>query len=120
MKPWKYDLKQLKKWLNWWSTVMDHSMKQDKEMAQTQTIPIWRHYTAERPAKTKTKRRIPTRKHVLPKRMLNNPLTNVFSRINRSKSTSKAPSTVQKKYRANNILTRMFKTLGKKRSTSRV
>jgi hypothetical protein len=49
-----------------------------------------------------------------------NPLTNVFSRIKKSKSTSKAPIAIQKKHKANNILTKMFKTMGKKRSTSRV
>ena len=52
--------------------------------------------------------------------MSNNPLTNVFSRSKTSMSTSKAPSTIQKKTKANNILTKMFKTLEKRRATSRV
>ena len=42
-------------------------------------------------------RHVSTRKHVLPKRMSNNPLTNVFSRSKTSRSTSKAPPTTQKK-----------------------
>ena len=50
-----------------------------------------------------------------------NPLTNnVFSKIKRSRSTSKAPNTIQKKTKANDILTKMFTTLGKRRSISRV
>ena len=63
---------QLKKRLNCWRPVMDHSIKKVKEMAQTRRIPIWRHYTVIRPAKTKVTRCVPTRKHVLPKRMSNN------------------------------------------------
>ena len=69
---------------------------------------------------TKVTRHVSTRKHVLPKRMSNNPLTNVFSRSKTSRSTSKAPPTTQKKTKVNNILTKMFKTLGKRRSTRRV
>ena len=89
-------------------------------MAQIRSKPIWRHYTASKPAKTKVNRPLNTRKHVLPKRMSNNPLTNVFSRIKTSRSTSKAPPTIQKKTKVNNILTAMFTLLGKRRSTSRV
>ena len=51
-------------------------MKKVKEMAQTRSIPIWRHYTADKPAKTKVTRHVSTRKHGLPKRISNNPLTN--------------------------------------------
>ena len=111
---------QLKKWINRWKEVIDHSMKRVKEMAQSQSTPIWRHFTANKLAKTKVTRRVPTRKHALPKRMSNNPLTNVFSRNKKDKSTSKAPIAIQKKHKANNILTKMFETMGKKRSTSRV
>ena len=111
---------QIKKWINRWKEVIDHSMKRVKEMAQSQSTPIWRHFTANKPAKTKVTRHVNTRKHALPKRMSNNPLTNVFTRIKKSKSTSKAPLVIQKKHSANNILTRMFTTMGKKRSTSRV
>ena len=111
----------LKKWINRWRPVIDHSMKMVKEMAQSQSIPIWRHYTADKPAKTKVTRRVPTRKHDLPKRLSNNPLTNVFSRNKPKRSTSKAPTPIQKqKYKVDNILTKMFRKLGKRRSTSRV
>ena len=35
---------QLKKWTTWWRPVIDHSMKKVKEMAQTRSMPIWKHY----------------------------------------------------------------------------
>ena len=111
---------QLKKWLLRWRPVIDHSMKKVKEMAQKGSKPIWRHFTADKPAKTKVTRHIPTRKHALPKRMYNNALTNIFVRTKTCRSTSKAPPTIGKKPRANNTITRMFTTLGKRRSTSRV
>ena len=96
-------------------------MKKVKDMAQTNSIPIWRHYRADKPAKTKVTRHVSTRKHGLPKRMSNNPLSHIFSRTKTSRSTSKALPSIQKKTKVNNILTkRCFKTLGKKRSTSRV
>jgi hypothetical protein len=81
---------QLKKWLLRWHPVIDHSMKKIKEMAQKRSKPIWKHYTADQPAKTTVNRRVPTRKHALPKRMSNNPLTNIFARTKTSRSTSKA------------------------------
>ena len=57
---------QLKKWLLRWKPVIDLSMKKVKEMAQTRSIPIWRHYTADKPAKTKVTRQVSARKHVQP------------------------------------------------------
>jgi hypothetical protein len=111
---------QLKKWLLQWRPVIDHSMKKVKEMAQMTTKPIWKHYTAVQPAKTTVTRRVCTRKHDLPKRMANNPLTNVFTQTKKSRSTSKATPLIRVKTKTNNILTKMFSSLGKKRSTSRV
>jgi hypothetical protein len=111
---------QLKKWLLRWRPVIDHSMKKVKEMAQKRSKPIWTHYTADQPAKTKVSRRVPTRKHDLPKKMFNNPLTNIFAKTKPSRSTSKAPSITRHKSKTNNILTKMFKSKGKRRSTSRV
>ena len=87
---------QLEKWINRWRPVIDHSMKRVKELAQSKSIPIWRHYTAGKPAKTKVIRHISTRKHDLPKRMSNNPLTNVFSRAKPNRSSSKAPTPILK------------------------
>ena len=111
---------QLKKWLLRWRPVIDHSMKRVKELAQTSCIPIWKHFTADKPAKTTVTRHVTTRKHDLPKRMSNNPLTNIFKRLKTSRSTSKATPITKTKAKANNILTRMFSKLGKKRSTSRI
>jgi hypothetical protein len=111
---------QLKKWLVIWRPVIDHSMKKVKEMAHTRSKPIWRHFTADKPAKMKVTRRIPTRKHDLPKKMPNNPLTNVYKRTKISKSTSKARPISRTIPKANNILTKMSTTLGKRRSTIRV
>ena len=90
---------QLKKWMKRWRPVIDHSMKMVKEMAQKRSMPIWRHYTADRPAKTKVTRHVNTRKHGLPKRMFNNPLTDVFSRTKTKRSTSTALPIIQKKLR---------------------
>ena len=43
---------QLKKWINRWRPVIDHSMKRVKELAKENSKPIWRHFTANKPAKT--------------------------------------------------------------------
>jgi hypothetical protein len=67
---------QIKKWLIRWRPVIDHSMKRVKEMAQMQSKPIWRYFTADKPAKTKVTRRVATRKHGMPKKLSNNPLAN--------------------------------------------
>ena len=73
---------QLKKWINWLRPVI----KKVKELAQTTSIPIWRHYMADKPAKTKVTRHVTTRKHGLPKKVLNNPLTNVVRRLQQYRS----------------------------------
>ena len=36
---------QLKKWINRWRQVIDHSMKRVRELAKENSNPIWRHYT---------------------------------------------------------------------------
>ena len=61
-----------------------------------------------------------TRKLDLPKRMMNNLLTNIFNRTKTSRSTGKAFAIVRTTTKPNNVLTRTFKALGKRRSTSRV
>jgi hypothetical protein len=86
---------QLKKLLLRWKPVANHSMKKVKEMAQTRTKPIWRHFTADKPAKTNVSIRLPARQHAIPKKMSNNPLMNVFKRTKTSKSTSKALPTTK-------------------------
>jgi len=59
---------QLKKLLLRWKPVANHSMKKVKEMAQTRTKPIWRHFTADKPAKTNVSIRLPARQHAIPKK----------------------------------------------------
>ncbi|MGK3749523.1 MAG: hypothetical protein ACI8RD_001818 [Bacillariaceae sp.] len=110
----------MKKWILRWRPVIDHSMKRVKEMAKDRSLPIWRHFTADKPAKTKVSRRVSTRQHDLPKKMSNNPLTNVFKQTKISRSTSKALPTIRMITKKDNLLTRMFTKLGKSRSTSRV
>ena len=84
-------------------------------MAQARSIPIWRYYTADQPAKTKVTRHVPTRKHVLPK------LIYSLDPKQAGQPVRHRPQYRRKwKTKVNNILTKMFKTLGKKRSTSRV
>jgi hypothetical protein len=111
---------QLKKWLLRWRPVIDHSMKKVKELAQAKSKPIWRHFTAAEPAKTKVSRKVSTRQHKLPRKMLNNPLTNVFTRNKNSRSTSRPVPISRPITRPDNLINRMFATLGKHRSTSRV
>ena len=111
---------QLKKWLNRWRPVIDHSMKKVKEKAQSQRKPIWRHFTAEKPAKTVVNRHQTNRAHQRPKIYANNPLTNVFKLIQKSRSTSKATPMKATITQQDNTLTAMFVNLGKRRSTSRV
>ena len=57
---------QIKKWISRWTEVIDHSMKMVKLIAQSQSTPIWSHFTANKPAKTKVTRHVTTRKHALP------------------------------------------------------
>jgi hypothetical protein len=53
---------QLKKWMLRWKTVVDHSMKRVKELAKENSKPIWQHFTANKPAKTKVSRKTSQRK----------------------------------------------------------
>jgi hypothetical protein len=81
---------QLKKWLMRWKPVIDHhSMKRVKELAQENSKPIWKHFTAKEPAKTRISRKTSTRKHKRIKRMTNNLLTNVYIRMNKKRSSSR-------------------------------
>jgi hypothetical protein len=45
---------QLKKWLNRWKPVVDHSMKRVKELAKANSKPIWQHFTANKPIEDKS------------------------------------------------------------------
>jgi hypothetical protein len=110
---------QLKKWMLRWKPVIDHSMKRVKELAKDNSKPIWQHFTANKPAKTKVSRKISKRKHKQPKRMSDNPLTNVYSRMQKKRSSSRARGTKTVKYKKTPLITKMYTKLGKSRSTSR-
>jgi hypothetical protein len=46
-------------------------MKKVEELAQANSKPIWKHFTANKPAKTRVSRKLSTRKHVGKTRMTN-------------------------------------------------
>jgi hypothetical protein len=110
---------QLKKWINRWRPVIDHSMKRVKEMAKEGSRPIWQHFTANKPTKTRVLRKISTRKHTQHKKMYDNPLTNVFHRMKKKRSSSRVITNIKVKYKRTNLIETMYKKLGKHRSTSR-
>jgi hypothetical protein len=90
---------QLKKWLLRWKPVIDHSMKQVKELAQANSKPIWKHFTVNKPAKTRVSRKLSTKKHVRKTRMTNNPLTNVYIRIHKKRSSSRVIKATARRYK---------------------
>ena len=63
---------QLKKWLTRWRPVIDHSMKRVKELAKENSKPLWKHSTANKPAKTTVSRKLP--QQVKTKKYSNKPL----------------------------------------------
>ena len=75
------------------------------------------HFTKNKLAKTKVSRKLIKRKHAKMKIMLNNPLTNVYTRLKKNRSTSQPlPTTKKKKYRKTKLIPQMYQTLGKPRS----
>jgi hypothetical protein len=110
---------QIKKWLTRWKPVIEHSMKRVKELAQANSKPIWQHFTANKPAKTRVSRKLSTRKHAGMIRMTNNPLTNVYIRMHKKRSSSRVIKATTIRYRKTDQISQMYKNLGKYRSTSR-
>jgi hypothetical protein len=110
---------QLKKWLNRWKPVIDHSMKRVKELAKENSKPIWQHFTANKPAKTKVSRRLNKTKHMKIKRMSDNPLTNVYSRMQKKRSSSRATIMKTVRYKKTPLITQMYVKLGNNRLNSR-
>jgi hypothetical protein len=108
---------QIKKWLTRWKPVISHSMKRVKELAQANSKPIWQHFTANKPAKTRVSRKISPRKRTI--RMTNNPLTNVYIRMHKKRSSSRVIKAKTRRYRKTDLISQMYKKLGKNRSTSR-
>jgi hypothetical protein len=111
---------QLKKWMLRWKPVVDHSMKRVKELAKENSKPIWQHFTANKPAKTIVSRKTTQRKIALVKKMSDNPLTNVYVRMQKNRSSSRARTEKQVRYKKTTLITKMYAKLGKKRSTSRI
>jgi hypothetical protein len=110
---------QLKKWLNRWKPVVDHSMKRVRELGKENSKPIWQHFTANKPAKTKVSRRLNKKQHTKPKKMSDNPLTNVYNRMQKKRSSSRVRVTTKIRYKKTSLITKMYTKLGKSRSTSR-
>ena len=67
-----------------WKPIIEHSMNGVKELAQEHSKPVWGHFTATNPAKTTVSQKVPQRKQGLPRKMPNNPLTNIYNRLQRS------------------------------------
>jgi hypothetical protein len=110
---------QLKKWLLRWKPVIGHSIKRVKELAQANSTPIWKHFTANEPAKTRVSRKLSTRKHARTIRMTNNPLTNVYIRMHKKRSSSRVIKATTRRNKKTDLISHMYKKLGKNRSTSR-
>jgi (p)ppGpp synthase/HD superfamily hydrolase len=94
-------------------------MKRVKKLAEENSKPIWQHFTANKPVKTKVSRKITRRKHTQTKKMSDNPLTNVYTRLQKKRSSSRVLPVLKSKQQMNNLISTMYKKLGKKRSTSR-
>jgi hypothetical protein len=109
---------QVKKWITRWKPVIDHSMKRVEELAQANSKPIWQHFTANKPAKTRVSRKLSTRKHVGKIRMTNNPLTNVYIQMHKKRSSSRVIKATTRRYKKVDLISQMYKKLGKNRSTS--
>jgi hypothetical protein len=90
-----------------------------KELAKENSKPIWQHFTAHKPAITKVSRKITTRTHVQTRKMSNNPLTNVYRRLQKKRSSSRVLLVLKDKYKMKNLISKMYTKLGKKRSTRR-
>jgi hypothetical protein len=104
------------------SPVIDHSMKRVEELAKANSKPIWQHFTANKPAKTRVSRvsrKLSTQKHARTIRMTNNPLTNVYIRTHKKRSSSRVIKVKTIRYKSTDLISQMYKNLGKKRSTSR-
>jgi hypothetical protein len=110
---------QLKKWLLRWRPVIDHSMKRVKELAKENSKPIWQHFTANKPAKTTVSRKINKRKHTKPKKMSDNPLTNVYNRMQKKRSSSRVTVSKKIRYTKTPLITQMYVKMGNNRPTSR-
>jgi hypothetical protein len=104
--------RQLKKWLTKWKPVIDHSMKRVKELAQANSKPIWQHFTANKPAKTRVSRKLSTRKRAREVRMTNNPLTTAYISMHKKRSSSRVIKAKTRRYKKADLISQMYKKLG--------
>ena len=92
-------------------------MKRVKELAKENSKPIWRHFTQDKPTKTKVSRKLS--KRMKTKKFANNPLTNVFKCLRKKRSSSRVIQAKKTKYKMNHMISKLCTKLGEKRSTSR-
>jgi hypothetical protein len=92
-------------------------MKRVKELAKENSKPIWKHFMANKPAKIKVSRRLPQQKKT--RKFSSNPLTNMYTRLKKKRSSSRVLPVMKVKYKINHLISKMYNKLGKKRSTSR-
>jgi (p)ppGpp synthase/HD superfamily hydrolase len=90
-----------------------------RELAKENSKPIWQHFTANKPARMKVSRKITKRRQKESKKLSDNPLTNVYKRMQKKRSSSRATVTTKIRYKKTPQITKMYKKLGKSRSTSR-
>jgi hypothetical protein len=103
---------QLKKWLNRWKPVVEHSMKRVRELAKENSKQIWQHFTANKPAKTKVSRKITRKKKT--KKMSDNPLTNVYKRMQKKRTSSRVTVTAKLRYKKDTTDNKDIQEAGKK------
>jgi hypothetical protein len=68
--------------------------------------------------KTRVSRKISTRRSNM-KRMTNNPLTNVYNRLKKKRSSSRVIKAKTRRYKKTDLISQMHEKLGKHRSISR-
>ena len=99
----------MKKWRNRWKIVIDHSIKRVGELAKGNSNPILQHFTANKPAKKKVSRKLTERKDTKPKKMSDNPLTNVYYRMQKNRLSSRARAKTNVRYKKTPLITKMYR-----------
>jgi methionyl-tRNA formyltransferase len=76
-------------------------------------------FYSKRTSKDKSIKKISTRKHIRKTRLTNNPLTNIYIRIHKKRSSSRVIKAMVRRYKKADLISQIYKKLGKCRSTSR-
>jgi hypothetical protein len=92
-------------------------MKRVKELAKENSKLTWKHFTANKQAKTKVSRRLP--QQMKTEKYSNNPLTNLYIRLVKKRSSSRVLPVLKVIYKTNHLISKLYNKLGKKRTTSR-